>query len=786
MKISKNDITYNFREKIYKTIRALDRNSEVISSLSLENNLIKYSDEIIQHRVINELKDEELVRAFLIVKLVKTLHYPISSIELEKEYEAGRPKNIKPRIDILVRDDKNKSTFLFIEVKAPEKYEQDQKYIEGQLFKLARQENKVKYLVYYSVEFKGVIVTDKAIIVDFNEYPNFEDWGQAGRISLDTIPKEFGIARKSIYKNKNDDELGEGEKNLNKSFNREQFFSLRKDLHNVLWGGGGNYNYIFSNLIKIFLAKIYDEYNTEQGKAYKFQIELKGEELEGIQEIYEKINNLFKSAQKELLNYSEDKIRNSVGIDQEQISDSKVAYAVERLQGISIVDNCYDGDVLGEFFEGIVSDGFKQSKGQFFTHTNIVRFILYSLGLDNLTIELINDSVKPRLPYICDSSCGSGTFLIEAMKIITKTVKGRKHEIRKTSRVEDFIVSNFPDRRENIWAREFIYGVESDTDLGLTTKVNMILHQDGNINIFVDDGLQLFEKYLSDSPYGNLLNHITHDINFSYKYPVNERFDLVISNPPFSIDLDTEISRSLPNRFMFAEIGNSENLFIERWYQLLKEGGRLGVVLPESVFDTTENKYIRLFLYKYFKILSVISLPQLAFQPYTPTKTSLLFAQKKNKEDVKNYEEKWREYSNEYQKLKRLIKKYLDGVIEDEKLAKSNLQRYLRDYFDVADIDLSTNDILAKYQDEVEKINSEEKQPDGSRINEWWVFGEVSKYFNYTIFMAEVDEIGFKRGKRSIKERPNELYKTDDKGNIIIDTKDPKTILDYLRKFLNE
>ena len=54
----------------------------------------------------------------------------------------------------------------------------------------------------------------------------------------------------------------------------------------------------------------------------------------------------------------------------------------------------------------------------------------------------------------------------------------------------------------------------------------------------------------------------------------------------------------------------------------------MGIVLPESVYDTTENKYIRLFLFKYFKVKAVVSLPQITFEPFTSTKTSLLFAQK--------------------------------------------------------------------------------------------------------------------------------------------------------------
>ena len=54
--------------------------------------------------------------------------------------------------------------------------------------------------------------------------------------------------------------------------------------------------------------------------------------------------------------------------------------------------------------------------------------------------------------------------------------------------------------------------------------------------------------------------------------------------------------------FLFGDKKNSENLFVERWYQLLKPNGRFGAVLPESVYDTTENKYIRLFIYKYLEI----------------------------------------------------------------------------------------------------------------------------------------------------------------------------------------
>ena len=62
--------------------------------------------------------------------------------------------------------------------------------------------------------------------------------------------------------------------------------------------------------------------------------------------------------------------------------------------------------------------------------------------------------------------------------------------------------------------------------------------------------------------------------------------------------------------------------------------------MPESIFDTGENLRIRLFMYRYFQICAIVSLPYLAFNPFTSTKTALLFARKKTKDEVERYNEK--------------------------------------------------------------------------------------------------------------------------------------------------
>lgn len=220
--------------------------------------------------------------------------------------------------------------------------------------------------------------------------------------------------------------------------------------------------------------------------------------------------------------------------------------------------------------------------------------------------------IKDRV--LLDPSAGSGTFLIEYMKFITENLKRRfKTKLRETRDVEDKFHQWFmPDHRENKWASDFIYGIEINFNLGTATKVNMILHGDGSTNIFVKDGLLPFRFYDKESA-PNFLKQYEPDALYADK-EVNGNFDCIVTNPPFSVNLDNDTKKGIKSEFLFGTKKNSENLFIERWYQLLKPNGRVGAVLPESVFDTTENKYIRLFIYKYFKVKAVVSLPQLAFE----------------------------------------------------------------------------------------------------------------------------------------------------------------------------
>ncbi len=769
---------------------------KVVENFDFDTSIISYSKTIKQNRDIKKISgNEEIVRAYLLTKLVNELGYKPANIEIEKEYTQSSIGRKKPehrgRIDILVKD-KDENPFLFIELKDPDKYREDDEDIEGQLFNLASEEEKkyktnVKYLVYYTIETIDDDVFDKFILIDKNDIKTYDDWVEKGSISgSKELPYNYNKPKKELLKN-----------NDLKVLDRIKLSQIRTKIHNTLWSAGVEDNEAYLFLVKYLLTKIYDETNTRPSEPLTCQIY--DSDFENEKDFLDRINEKYVEALKEKLNYNANDWEDTGKIlSTDRIRVKSLYFLVELLEEYSFSKSLKNQkeDILGAFFEETNREKFKQDKGQFFTHTNITNFIIYGLGLDRLAKELFEN--EKRLPYVIDPSAGSGTFLIELMKIITKEFKNiQQDDLTETEK--QTLEKLFPKNKPNEWAETFLYGIDNSYSLAISTKVNMILHGDGSSKIIKNDGIANFQVYKKIKN-SKLTEYNKSDPEIYGKnnddFFVNEQFDAVVSNPPFSVN-PTESTQERTKHFIFGDKKNSENLFIERWYQLLKPNGRFGVVLPESVYDTTENKYIRLFIYKYFKVKAVISLPQITFEPFTSTKVSLLFAQKKTKKEIEEWNKLWSKYSNEWNNLKtrceNLATVYLDEKerkklpsIKDltEKQEKDILARLLKDYMEENDKKLSSKELVEKYKDELKDLcrpDNDTKDTFGF-VNTWWVFGEVAKEQNYKIFMAEVENIGYKRTKKGEKPMPNELYSLNDKGEVLVDAGAKETALDYLRE----
>lgn len=740
------------KKAILDYIKHFDPKGDVVETITatpdFSGGKIKYNESnLLLHREISSLGDEEYVRAFILVRLVKELGYSFQEkiIELEKTYSIGRPSKKSARVDILVKYPsdwpetvKRNTVFLFIECKAPEKFESDKDYLKGQLFNLSKQESPLpEFGVYYTSSFSGDNVFDRCLIVNLSENSSWDEWDKEGQPSNTIIPTKFDIPKNIEYANI--DHSTEEQRPLRTDVSRHEFDRLRKILHDVIWGGGGtNNNDVFVILIRLFLCRVYDELETPPSETYRFQrAAYENGLVESPEDVVVKMTALFKEAAKTYLGYTDAEIDETVPFEAKKISAAKVAFVVEQLQDKSLTRNTHRGDtdLLGDFFEGIVSQDFTQTKGQFFTHINLVKFCFEISGFKNNVAETFmnerDPQGRPRIPKVIDPSCGSGTFMIEAMKAGTSALVPLRSEGKLPKRLKEYSSIWFGEDSPNSWAREFIYGIEPNADLGLATKVNMILHGDGSTNIFVKSGLEPFSNYaVYDRSHGLAVTKSKGD-KFPYTKDCNEEFDYIFTNPPFSISLSSDEKKQLNKDFVLGSGSSSENLFIERWYQLLRAGGKFIVVIPETILDSSSSADIRLFLFRYFNIKAVISLPYVAFKPFTSTKTCILFAEKKTDQEVEAWDNAWHTQESEY---KSLVNGYKSRDNEAQLVSATELLSLDKE-------PKSLEEILIKYESDLDQIVK-----DGSS----WIFKRVVNSENIgdnEIFLAEPQNVGYKRRK---------------------------------------
>ena len=370
----------------------------------------------------------------------------------------------------------------------------------------------------------------------------------------------------------------------------EQLRGLIKVCHNEIHSEGVDPAKAFDELVKLFFVKVYDE--QEIPDIYRFSI-LSGETEK---ETGDNIRALLREA-KEKSQYRE--LFSEPGDDEFWIHNKSIRKVVETFQGFSFTGSSIIGiDAKGTAYENMVGATFRGELGQYFTPRKIVEFM----------VELLEPT---RDDVVLDPSCGSGGFLIYAMRSIADQIRRQQQNLprhRTEQLIRDAVIRN-------------IKGTDLSPRMVRATRMNMIMHGDGWSGVQRCHGLKIN-------------NHN------AFK---DTRFTLILSNPPFAgFESDESVLREF-------ETGKNKNgniraihraiIFVEQIIRLLDEGGRAGLVLPRSIFENESYsfKMLRELIFRNCEVIATIGLPKTAFfHTDCGIRGDLLFIKKTSK-PRKNY-----------------------------------------------------------------------------------------------------------------------------------------------------
>ena len=427
-----------------------------------------------------------------------------------------------------------------------------------------------------------------------------------------------------------------------------------------------------------------------------------------------------------------------------KIRENSFEQIVKELQVYNL--STTSDDVKGIAFEQFLGRTFRGELGQFFTPRTIVDFMVSVLD-------------PQEGEYICDPCCGSGGFLIRAFEYVREHIENevevRKEDVKKSLFTDDYsklpkkeqekndqkvidafskmnyeLDINNPMGRLRSLSFDCIYGTDANPRMARTAKMNMIMHGDGHGGVHHHDGL---------------LN-----VNGIWE----GRFDVILTNPPFGARIDKELKITEADRFTDIEkikayekrygkenydnalkqvndhinqpildlfqigkfSGLTEVLFIERCLNLLKPGGRMGIVLPEGVLNNTNLQKVRDFVESKAKILLIVSIPQDVFMAAGATvKPSLLFFKKFTENEAEEYNRIYIQASHEVEA------KYDEEMTDiDAKLAKRGKEALSKD--EKKSFRARKKELVALIENEIKAL--------------------VKERFDYVIPIAEVQKAG--------------------------------------------
>ena len=252
-----------------------------------------------------------------------------------------------------------------------------------------------------------------------------------------------------------------------------------------------------------------------------------------------------------------------------------LANVVDQLDSIDMADRDTKGDLYEYMLGKIASAG---QNGQFRTPRHIIK----------LMVDMTAPTPKD---VICDPACGTAGFLIAASEHL------RKHH-------EGAIYKNEASRLR--FNSGTFHGYDFDSTMLRIGSMNMLLHGVENPDIRYKDSLAQADEL------------------------EEERYSLILANPPFAGSLDYESTAK--DLLQIVKTKKTELLFLTLFLRLLQTGGRAAVIVPDGVLfgSSKAHRELRKILVEDQKLDGIVSMPSGVFKPYAGVSTAILFFTKTN------------------------------------------------------------------------------------------------------------------------------------------------------------
>lgn len=711
---------------------------------------------------------EERVRQYYIAILANKYGYSLKQMEQELKVNNSKRGQGKARADIVIwkneQDKKDKkAAFIVVECKAENVKVRVEDYYQG-----------FNYASWAHADF--FVTTNEKETKYFNVDPAYLPQKLDEVVAIPTAKDVDDAARIEQIKNQT------------KLFTRDEFTKTLRACHNIIRNNDKlSPEAAFDEISKLLFMKIRFERDNKGMKVFTKQ-----EYLDAAQNHEKNVRPGLKGTDLYALSYMQFFFRTTKEFfkddrlfddkDEINIRENSFIQILEKLETFNLSDT--QDDVKGIAFEEFLGTTFRGELGQFFTPRTIVDFMTEILDPQEGEV-------------ICDPTCGSGGFLIKAFEYVREKIeadiRSKKDSLRLSIEGNDYDalpedkqvkISHSIDKMQAALnteldtgiegsrmyqlSRNCIYGTDANPRMARTSKMNMIMHGDGHGGVHHHDGLlnvngifeERFDVILTNPPFGQNVDRgqliseadkfTDEEMKKKYKKKYGAAYDEALKQ------VDDHIGESLLSLY---DLGNTstltEVLFMERCLRLLKKGGRMGMVLPEGVLNNKNLQTVREYFEGKAKIILICSIPQDVFIAAGATvKPSLVFMRRFTNDEESEYANCKSEalaevtalHQAEIDKLEATIAKadaLTESLKDDLKKAKTKLKQAKKDKKNTTSVETEITTIKKEQADNrLNKKTAEKELKKLYKQIDEETKPVVKKKFDYDIPIAKIDDAG--------------------------------------------